>query len=307
MTHRFKRPRPLGGNKKSMKSENEESRRISPAVPESAEIFDFLYVDRARVSALYAQLFPQGVLTNVKTTASQSFSDDKNIGSDIKVIKAEAKSSESGSEGIERMFDATWSVPLDVLDRLKSLSLVKESLRNTGLGSIVLEECFIRVIDFSSMKDLFEPAMRAFFASGHAVTDQAGTGAQAMTTETLPVIADAFKAMPQSIHAHFLTDGGFLWSSLQSSGLTIPVTDLTLKYGGTVSGRWKLLYLVDAWADSGSPPDVSTWSGGPLIDGTHTAIHGLRTMMGRPQNWIGITPLMIFRSTVGWRPPVSGK
>jgi hypothetical protein len=68
MSHRFKRLKPLGGNKKSMKSENEESRRISPAAPESADIYDFLYVDRARVSALYAQLFPQGILTTVKTS-----------------------------------------------------------------------------------------------------------------------------------------------------------------------------------------------------------------------------------------------
>jgi len=255
-----------------------------------------LYVDRARVSALYAQLFPQGILTNVKTTASQSFSDDSNIGSDIKVIKAEAKSSESGSEGIERMFDATWSVPLEVLDRLNSLSLVKESMQNSGLGSIVLEECFIRVIDFSSMENLFEPAMRAFFASG-----QTGTETQTMTAETLPFVSEILKSMPHAIHAHFLTDSGFLWSSLQPSGLTISVTDLTLKYGGTVSGRWKLLYLVDAWADSGDPPDLTSWSAGPLIDGIHTAMHGLRGMMGRPQTWVGITPLMIFRSTAGWK------
>src|SRR5580693_9433675 len=72
-----------------MKRENAESPKISPAGPESAEIYDFLYVDRARVSALYAQLFPQGTLTSVKTTALQSFSDDSNIGSDIKIIKAE--------------------------------------------------------------------------------------------------------------------------------------------------------------------------------------------------------------------------
>jgi len=300
MSHRFKRPKPLGGNKKSMKSESAESPRISPAVPESAEIYDFLYVDRSRVSALYAQLFPQGILTNVKTTALQSFSDDSNIGSDIKIIKAETKSSESGSEGIERMFDATWSVPLEVLERLKSLSLVKESIKDAGLGSIVLEECFIRVIDFSSMEDLFEPAMRAFFASG-----QAGTGTQTMPSEALPFVAEVLKSMPHAIHAHFLTNSGFLWSSLQPSGLTISVTDLTLKYGGTVSGKWKLLYIIDAWADSGNPPDVTTWSAGPLIDGIHTAMYGLRTMMGRPQNWLGITPLMIFRSTAGWNPHIA--
>jgi hypothetical protein len=279
-----------------MKSENAESPRISPAGPESAEISDFLYVDRARVSALYAQLFPQGLLTTVKTSASQSFSDDSNIGTDVKLLKAETKSSESGSEGIERMFDATWSIPLEVLDRLKYLSLVKNSLRdaNAGLGSVILEECYIRVIDFSSMEDLWEPAVRSFLSTN----PEAAT----FSLEALPNISEVLRAMPRAIHAHFLSASGFLWSSLQPSGLTISVTDLTLKYGGTVAGKWNLLYLVDAWADSGNPPDISQWSGGPLIDGIHTAMHGLRELMGRPKNWIGITPLMIFRSAAGWIP-----
>jgi hypothetical protein len=277
-----------------MKSENAGSRRISPAGPESVEIYDFLYVDRARVSSLYAQLFPQGIITNIKTTATQAFSDDRNVGSDIKVLKAESKSSESGSEGIERMFDATWSVPLEVLARLKSLSLVRDSVRDAGLGSIILEQCFIRVIDFSSMEDLFDPAIRSWIATGKGE-------AEAIPPEAVQIIAEVLKAMPRAIHAHFLTNSGFLWSSLQSSGLTIPVTDLTLKFGGTVSGKWNLVYLVDAWADSGDPPDVTNWSAGPLIDGIHTAMHGLRTLMGRPQNWMGITPLMIFLSASGWR------
>lgn len=177
-------------------------------------------------------------------------------------------------------------------------SLVKESIRDAGLGSIILEDCFIRVIDFSSMEDLFEPAMRAFVASGQAETP-------AIPAEQLAIIAEVLRAMPRAIHAHFLTNSGFLWSSLQSSGLTIPVTDLTLKYGGTVSGQWRLLYLVDAWADSGNPPDVTLWSAGPFIDGIHTAMHGLRILMGRPQTWMGITPLMIFRDTAGWRSKTS--
>ncbi len=112
----------------------------------------------------------------------------------------------------------------------------------------------------------------------------------------------AAEGMPRAVHAHFLTNSAFLWSSLQSSGLTIPVTDLTLKYGGTVPGRWKLLYLVDAWADSGNPPDVTESSGGQMTDGILIAMHGLRTLMGRPQSRVGITPLMIFRSTAGWTP-----
>ncbi len=56
-----------------MKSKDGESRSLLPLEPDSAEngVLDFLYVDKARVSALYAQLFPQGTLTAVKTTSQQ--------------------------------------------------------------------------------------------------------------------------------------------------------------------------------------------------------------------------------------------
>jgi len=280
-----------------MKSESGASRMLLQTGPGSAGIYDFLYVDRARISALYAQLFPQGILTSVKTTAQQSFSDDSNVGTDVKILKAEAKSTEDGSEGIEHQFDASWSVPLEVLDRLKSLSLVRESAKMAGLGSIILTDCYLRVIEFASMENLWEPAMRIFLASSQP--------SQPIIPDVIPTISEALKSMPRAIHAHFLTKDAVLWSSLQPENLTIPTADLTLKYGGTVSGSWKLLYLLDAWADSGEPPDVSSvWSAGQMMDGILTAMHGLRTMMGRPANWIGITPLMIFRDIAGWTPPV---
>ena len=125
---------------------------------------------------------------------------------------------------------------------------------------------------------------------------------QAVTPDVIPLIAEVMKAMPHSIHAHFLTNDGFLWSQLQPASLTIPTSDLTLKYGGTVSGSWKLLYILDTWADTGDPPDTAGWSGGQLIDAVLTLMHGLKTVMGRPSSWIGITPLMIFRSISGWLP-----
>jgi len=271
-----------------MKSSSAESPKKLPTVAESAGIYDFLYVDRARISSLYAQLFPQGILTSVKTTAQQNFSDERDVGSDIKVLKAGAKSTEGGSEGIEHLFDASWSIPLEVLARLRNLSLVHESLKDIGLGSVVLTNCYLRLIDFASMDKLWEAAMRTFLASSEA-------SAQQVPLEVIPSIVEALRAMPQIVHAHFLTNDAILWSSLQPSGLTIPISDLTLKYGGTVSGKWNLLYILDAWADKGEPPDVSLWSAGTMMDAVLTAMHGLRNMMGRPAGWIGITPLMIYR------------
>ena len=270
-----------------MKKDDAESPRQLPTVQESAEIYDFLYVDRARVSALYAQLFPQGLLTGVKTTAQQSFSDTQNLGSDIKVIKAEAKSVEGGSEGIEHTFDTSWSIPLEVLSRLRDLSLVRNSLTGSNLGAIILAEGFLRVIDYASMRDLWEPALK--MAMRNLPKGQPSPGMKAAE------IVSLMKALPHSIHAHFLTNQGFLWSSLRPADLVIPADDLALKHGGTISGRWKILYILDAWADKGDPPDVSGWSGGELTSGVLSAMHGMRMVVGRPAAWFGVTALMIFR------------
>jgi len=270
-----------------MKTEKDESLKQLPTALGSAEIYDFLYVDRARISALYAQLFPQGLLTSVKTTAQQSFSDLQNLGSDIKVIKAESQSTEGGLEGIEHVFDASWSIPLEVLSRLQGLSLVRSSLVGTNLGGIVLTEGFLRIIDYASMRELWEPGRR--LAMKQIPKSQKGLNV------TASEITGLMKALPQSIHAHFLTGEGFLWSSLRPADLVIPADDLVLKHGGTISGRWKFLYILDSWADKGTPPDVSSWSGGELTSGVLNVMHVLRTIVGRPPEWFGVTPLMIFR------------
>jgi hypothetical protein len=270
-----------------MKNEKEESPKQLPTELGSAEIYDFIYVDRARISSLYTQLFPQGLLTTVKTTSQQIFSDVKHLGTDIKVIKAEAQSAEGGVEGIEHMFDASWSVPLEVLSRLQALSIIRGSLRDAALGSIVLAEGFLRVIDYAGMKDLWEPIMRM---AGRSLPK--GKNSQGLKPSE---IVEIMKGVPQSIHAQFLTSEGFLWSSLRPSDLVIPADDLVLKHGGAISGKWKILYILDAYADEGKPPDVSGWSGGELTNGILSAMHGIRAALGRPPRWFGITPLMIFR------------
>ena len=280
-----------------MKREGGSSAKKLPTAPESAEIYDFLYVDRARVSALYAQLFSQGVLTNVKTSALQTFSDEGNVGADIKVFKTEAKTMDGGSEGIEHSFDTSWSIPLDVLAGLRRHRLVRDSLKDAGLGSIILTDCLLRVIDFASMDNLWEPGMKIYLAS-----TQPPVLPPPLTMDLFPTIVEAMKALPHTIHAHFLTREGHLWSSLQPESLTIQTSDLTLKYGGQVAGLWKLLYLYDAWPDLGEAPNLETWSAGDVVDGILKAMHILKTGFGRPPHWYGVTPLMIYRSISGWVP-----
>jgi hypothetical protein len=167
------------------------------------------------------------------------------------------------------------------------LSLVRATARGANLGAIVLAEAFLRVIDYASMRELWEPIMK--MVGRNMPKGQKG---QHMNPSEMVAI---MKGLPHSIHAQFLTHDGFLWSSLRPADLLIPSDDLALKHGGAISGRWKVLYILDAYPDEEKPPDVSGWSGGDLTNGVLTAMHGMRAAVGRTSHWLGITPLMIFR------------
>jgi hypothetical protein len=274
-----------------MKNNNAELLRKLHPEPGSADvsIVDFLYVDRARVSTLYAQLFSEGILTNVTTTSQTTSTSDKNLGTDIKVVKADLKRSTAGLEGIEHTFDAYWSVPLDVLDELKGRALVLPSLQGAVLGSLVLCEGMLRVIDYPSMQEIWEPTMQLGLASHAEPTPNFGAA--------LPHILAILKKLPNALHAHILTTEAYLWSTLRATNLTISPEDITLKYGGEViSGSWQFLFVLDAYPDLPSRPGPPGWSAGETSDGVRTMMAGIKQQIGRPATWYGVTPLMIYRS-----------
>lgn len=103
------------------------------------------------------------------------------------------------------------------------------------------------------MENLWEPALKIAFIGEGLQSQSSGSPRQQLIPEVIPTITDALKAMPRTIHAHFITEEDFLWSSLKATDLTIPTSDLTLKYGGVIPGQWRVVYILDAWADAGTP------------------------------------------------------
>jgi hypothetical protein len=110
------------------------------------------------------------------------------------------------------------------------------------------------------------------------------------------------------MHAQFLTSDGYLWASLDPENLLLPPADIVLKHGGSVSGSWKVLFIVDAYptrptVDDSSSPELQSWDAGQATDGVMLAIQELRKQIGRPFGWYGVTPLMIYRDI----PPYSAQ
>jgi hypothetical protein len=99
------------------------------------------------------------------------------------------------------------------------------------------------------MRDLWDPIMKMVSRN----TPKGQKGQQMSTAE----MAAIMKGLPHCIHAQFLTHEGFLWSSLRPSDLVIPADDLALKHGGAIGGRWKVLFILDAYPDEAKPPDFS--------------------------------------------------
>lgn len=85
-----------------------------------------------------------------------------------------------------------------------------------------------------------------------------------------------------------------VWCSLREDYLTISPADLLLQHGLYISGKWTVVGILDA---KPSNPDPN--AGNPTIsifaDALAHIIPSVRNMLGRPNPYFGITPLLILR------------
>jgi len=91
----------------------------------TVSLYDYLYIDRERINALTAQLFSSGVLTSVKQSQSDADSDTNQVKFKIPFIEAGISSGEAISRAQERHFDSSWSLPLNLLDKLSETGRIK--------------------------------------------------------------------------------------------------------------------------------------------------------------------------------------
>lgn len=70
-------------------------------------LFDFLYIDRVRVSSLTAQLHNAGVVTSVKQTISDTDKSNKSVELNVKILKGKIGADDSIAHSQEKTFDAS--------------------------------------------------------------------------------------------------------------------------------------------------------------------------------------------------------
>ena len=116
-------------------------------------VFDFLYSDTRRVKSWVAQLYPDGVLASHSRTSQTGESKGNEISCEIDAAgvnalvadakvkgsaKAASKTDESQSSSHSKSFDASWSLELDLLDKLDDLGMINRDISSASIGSLIL-------------------------------------------------------------------------------------------------------------------------------------------------------------------------
>lgn len=278
-------------------------------------ISDFLYADLERLKGWLAQLDDNGVLLDhtASSGSTQSATDDTTAsisgeaGKNILIAKAEigglvsAKmtATRQALSSIQQRFDASWSIPLNVLDRLDEGNFIRRKLADAPVGSLVLVAGTPHIVDLTLVKAIWGPGS-AYAIAEIPVTNQESKKVIRQVKEGFQRVGDILNAMPPSTQINMQTlDGLQVWAPMKEPYLTIDPVNLALQHGTSLPGMWHLLGVVDAIPDGEVETESAPANGmvyTELMQAAATVLSSVRGLMGRPTSAFGLTPLLLFRS-----------
>ncbi|CAA7622501.1 hypothetical protein [Magnetospirillum sp. UT-4] len=277
---------------------------MEPALPITEFLYDFTYLDRERVHSHFAQLFPDGLLTQIKRAQQTGEKGEARVKASALVASGNAIFGESTLETLERQYDAAWTLPITLLDRLDELSFLHRDLGTAPLGQLVLIRGALQLLDIrmlQSMWDLIARLMeREARQSGNRQSRRRGqdTGNELASFKDL---AEIIKKIPHPLQMNFLCGDDLIWSTLSAEKLTMPPDDFALKHSSVIPGEWHMLAVLDARPDTHDVSAADAFAGfaamgSGLTSGVMQMLDGIRNAVGRPAFAFGVTPLMIFRA-----------
>jgi len=267
-----------------------------------ATLYDFLYIDNDRVKSLYSQLF-SGLLSAIENVASETISKKTDVkigGSPVGSLSREIDKKEIESS-LDRL-DPHDLILRDVLQGLLESGNILSDISEAQPGNIILLNGQISILNFETYKH-FIAMMPHLMQAGETPSPESPTQKKhrkhfekeekKKQESVLNIIKGFSDIVPWGIQVIMeSTDGIDAWGALKTDNLRDAPGNLTLKYGPTLSGRWYMLAIVDivGAVSFANPLNLS-----PQIIGLMEAGHGMRGSFGRPDNQIGVTPLLIFR------------
>lgn len=259
-------------------------------------IFDFFYLDQTKIKSFYAQLSGTGALETYKSFAQKT--DNRTLEAGLSIpatAHGKTTTSHTANSSNESVFDGKPTMPREMINRLDELGFIHRELNNDLLGSLVLLEGRLGVLDVSLTKTFLKN-----FQSNIIKERRLNQKNKKEIIETIKFIQD----LPFSLEARLIVpDGEFdqeqkkqpaheVWMTLNRNELVGEPHDLNFKHGLYLTGQWYVLGILDALPFDNINFDTDKTEIREMIE---QGITTMRELIGRPQTAFGITPIAIFR------------
>lgn len=264
-------------------------------------IFDFFYLDTRKISSFYAQLTGSGAISTRKNISITLDETSNEYAGNLKIISGKHGSKNNSGQNSEDSFDASVTMPREMIDRLDQLGYIYKELTPENLGSIVLLNGFLSVNDVEVMKGLIQPSIDFMAEQMPTKTSLEKATVKKFKDQIKPLsgfISHVPFALSCSLyakdeHTDNLTE---VWMSLSREDISSQVHDISFKHGDTLAGQWYVLGVLDAIPNAFSEnnqniPNINDDGFGDF----KKSISGMLKMFGRNSDSYGMTPIAIFR------------
>ena len=261
---------------------------------DTASVFDFLFVDHARVALFNAQFTGMGSMRQI--IESESATGTK--GGAVNAAVARARYDRSASQTLEKAYDAQWVEPLSFLDYAQERGMLHSDLASARVGDLVRVRARIDFLNLASLKRVWS----------EVAVDRPERGGRKNRRDGGRLFADkdaelglrVFGALEQPMIMVFCGEEGRLWSAVDPVNVVGAASALHWKFGARIDGDWHVIGVVDC------PPGQLSWpleeqgrlfgpSEAPFQDGLVTMMSEIGKLIGRPSDCHGITPLVVLR------------
>lgn len=294
---------PSSSKKKSSAASDREERN---------SIYDFLYHDPRRVGSFLAQFDPRGHLQSLNhSLSSEDASENKATlggGASIPLIadlsgSGETSFSEATNTALSKTYDPLWANALAFLDYLIQNDLINREIDKASIGQFTLSSGSLAIVDTTFVQKLSQTAaIRRLFSKNNASRINPNTG-KPFTKDEIDLDFEMLRILEPQIQMQLTTDDGAeIWGTFRSEGLVTPSSELNMKHGVIVEGRWSILGIKDAdpIVDvNNMVEDIEDaklgFAGRQFLVDAIDAHHKIMTVLGRPFGSFGLTPLIVFR------------
>lgn len=263
----------------------------APGSPTTDYLFDFVYLDRPRVSSYVAQLVDEGILTATKQVLQSTDGIDSQMRVGLGIGGVQNTDKASTSNSLERSFDASWSSLVGAIHKLDEMDYISSSIAETQLGGLTRVAGKLEIFDIRMLR-----AMWPFIAKQISKSATGNMQAKQLAKKEAEEMADLLAKLPHVIQMSIYGSiYGGAWATLDPQYMTLNTDDFAFKHGSSIAGEWHVIGVLDAKPDQDEPEANFPLMDNQLRNGMILMTNALREMFGRPASFYGLTPIAIFR------------